>query len=127
MENKTLLLQLMQISEQQYDEMVFEYAYRYLVLQIGYDEFSISLLTGTTLFWKWWTNQWNRRNRILIHEYKLDQYPGTDIREFVRREFYRTHCPESLNVYPSKPIMDEAYAIMMGELMDQLRKEAYKD
>lgn len=125
--NRQLLIDLMQISEQQYEDKLFNSAYEFLRTQIGHDDWGIQILTSAPLFWRWWTNQWNRRNKILVYDFGLERFAGrTDISAFVRKQYNEIHEISNLTIRPSKPVIDEAYALMIGNFIDAVHQHNQK-
>lgn len=119
----------MDMSEQEYGLLVFESAYEYLDKTCGSDELAKSVLPQKQLFWSWWTNQWQRRNRVLVHDLELEKYAGQIISpsasRYVREQFLITHSVERIEEYPNRLVMDDAYAEMIGLLIDaETRKGA---
>ncbi len=127
--NRELLLRLLDYNEREYFDMVVDAAEDYLRKTLRpEDDFAITAMRKSKYFWRWWTTQWDRRNRVLIHEFQFNEHTRlTREQRFDMREvFALTHCVENLNVYPNRLVMEQTYAIMIGEVITNEMKGVRK-
>lgn len=64
--NRKLLLQLLDITEEQMNEKLFEGAYEYLENIFGTDAYGMKHLPKTSEFWTWWQMEWAKIDSIFI-------------------------------------------------------------
>jgi len=120
--NKQIICRILELSDQDYGNMVFEQAYAYMQKIIPTDHVGMDYLSKNALFWAWWENQWNRRDAIFINRWKLSTINyilQPPVLRSLKAEYYEAHDIETLNIYPNRIVMDETYAIMIGQLIDK--------
>jgi hypothetical protein len=126
-ETKTVICKHIGISEDDYNALVFNTAYDYLSKTIPNDKFGVDLLTGSKTFWTWWTNQWERRERLFIREIDLDKVnyiiAPSEV-QLIKDLWHETHEVEGINIYPSRVVFENAYAEMIGDVFDERRSNA---
>lgn len=109
---KETICQVLEFTEQEYEDKLFNSAFEYLELNMHQDEYGINQLSQSAYFWEWWVQQWERRNKILNHIHKLDQVhrilSPADLR-FLRERYRHTHSPERLNIYPNRVVMEYTF------------------
>lgn len=111
---------LLQWDDLQYGQ--FQYDQGLLYLQhnmLGGDDTWLSELSRSPIFWQWWVNQWNIRDKQFLkdvwpvtgghHNLMVDQYEGL-------------HDHLNLDCKPHKAVMQKTYAAMMGKFIDQTIK-----
>lgn len=126
METKDLLCKHMNMSADEYSQLVFDNAYAYLNRIIPNDQLGMDLLTKSKAFWAWWQNQWNRRDRIFIREIDLHDVQhivSPDASTLMRELYFETHSVEGITVFPSRMILEESYAVMIGQVF---KERSYK-
>lgn len=116
--NKTEVLRILNWSEEQYYEFQFESAFKYLE-DSGMSYEWINALTRVPSFWNFWTNQWSFRDH---HEF-LPHYAAIT-NATPERVYHYIHSERYMTASPSNKIFDEAYAIMIGDSFDDLKKLA---
>lgn len=113
--NRALLQRLMNMCDEEYSNLVWNKAELWINHNLCNDEIGKSILLQEPYFWKWWQQQWNRRNRILIYDLHLSSLPDdVDVIDFVRHEFQNAHSIEALNIFPNRFIMANTYANMLA-------------
>ncbi len=123
---RSLILRLSDYSENEYNNMIIAGADDYLRRNLRpEDEHAVQAMRKSRFFWKWWINQWDRRNRILLHDIGYDESTRIcrEERYIFRQLLNSTHSAENLNVYPNRIVMDDTYAIMIGEVHDELHRK----
>ena len=109
MKTKEIIISHMGIEEEEYNEIVFYFATAYLLDQ-GFNDTSISILQQSAYFWKWWQNQFDRRNHILIHELLLDVLtPDKEREKGVRIAFFNAHKPWTLNIEVNRVVLEASF------------------
>ena len=119
--NQQLLMKLMEVSPLEYHNHVMDNAYVWLDHQIGRDIFGKEVMLYSQFFWAWWTNQWNRRNRIFINRLQLNDVKHIlqpNVVRALKEEYQRVHSVEALNIYPSRVVIEASYAVMVGKVID---------
>lgn len=120
--NENLLMHLMGLDALEYHNHVMDVAYEYLEKNIGKDKFGKNLLLNSKSFWVWWRIQWDRRNRLFIHEASLggvDHIIQPDTRTMIKDLYMETHSVNEIHVYPSRMVMEDSYAKMIGQVFDE--------
>lgn len=126
-ETKQLICKNIGVSESDYNKLVFETAYEYLNKIIPGDTFGMDLLTKSSSFWAWWENQWNRRERIFVREIDLDKVNyiiAPSEMQLIKDLWHETHEVGEMNIHPSRVIMENAYAEMIGDVFKERRSNA---
>jgi hypothetical protein len=89
---------------------------KYLTTVICPDGYGVNDLCRSRFFWRWWINQWNRRDDDFLNSdlYMLDRMVYGDL------QTYRIiHSPEFLkNQYPHRVVFDASYSVMISEFLD---------
>lgn len=73
--NRLTLQSFFGIDDLQYGELVMDNAYRYLQVYLDGDQGGIQMITMSSFFWEWWTNQWDYRNQIFLDKWRLSITP----------------------------------------------------
>jgi hypothetical protein len=114
--NKEVILALLGWDELQYCEFQEQQGREYLRVVICPDGYGTVELGNSRIFWRWWINQWNRRDDDFLNS-------GTYLTE---REWYGNlvtyffiNTPEFLQgQYPHRVVFEASYSVMMGEFLD---------
>ena len=115
--NQRQVMLLLGWSDLQYGIFQNEKGLQYLRRVVGADEVGIKMLMNGKLFWRWWVNHWNRRDEEFLGYGKA--YP-----EHMREAYYYDlHDTEGFEFYPHRIIMEQGYAALVGELIDQTCKQ----
>ena len=111
-----------------YELQLFEAAYKYLEMRSGYiSEEDREHLVQSPLFWKWWTNQWERRNAIVLHTFNYTDYlmvPGENVRRRARIAYDATHQVHLMNFIINRNIVRSTFAAVC--IMEGIKKPANK-
>lgn len=122
---QTRIQRLTGCTDDEYSELVFSLGMAYLEHYTDGDALGVTITSQASSFWAWYTNQWNIIDHRFLGAYAYD---GTDagVLDFLKREWIAAHQPAAMNVYPGKQVIDEAWAIMMGRVIDEThRKEVH--
>lgn len=115
---KSEVQQLLQWDDLQYGQFQFDAAYAYLRDSMQLEDCWINSMTKVERFWQWWINQWNQRDIHCflpnVHKFEV---PASDIYRFI-------HSAKFIDHHPSKQLLDEAYAKMVGDTWDDFKMEA---
>jgi hypothetical protein len=121
--NTLLIVDTIKITIEAHNSFQFESAFDYLENVYKIDKHGVTTLTRSSTFWKWWVNQWNKRNDSLGF---LIQLKGNNASEEWRiktkEKFYNMHSAGSLKVFPNLAIMEDTYSVMVQELIDNTHK-----
>lgn len=79
------------------------------------EEWSISLIERSRIFWSWWKNHWTNRDQAFIDFTNNTAYNIDTLREI----YYEMHDANVLAkcIYPNGVILSESYAEMVTELV----------
>jgi len=88
----------------------------YLETVICPDGYGVQELGNSRYYWRWWVNQWNRRD---------DDFLNSNTYSFERSldgdwaTYQYINSPEFLKgIYPHRIIFEASYSTMIGELLD---------
>jgi len=114
------------ITEQEYENYLFNQAVEYMALNYGQDKI-VSDLMQTSHFWQWWINHFNHRNAQLVlkHKISLNVRYEADEKRTMRYDFFDTHNAQKLFVRPSKVVLEASYAEMIGQVFDKFNRNKY--
>lgn len=91
----------------------------YIAEQVSGDEHSIQRVSESSVFWAWWVNHWNQRDSEFL------TYAGGYDNTAWRRSLYRSlNDIEGFEFYPHSIVMEQAYAHMIGNMIDKERRSA---
>ena len=114
--NKFLILRLLGITSEAYELQLFEAAYAYL--ETRYPNMSgedrAQLVQGR-YFWPWWTKQWERRNRILLHNFNYSDHlmvPSDAVRRRANQEYNVIHDPGKQNILINRSIIRSTFEMV---------------
>lgn len=79
----------------------------------------IDTMVESRIFWNWFKNQWLMRDEIFIRDLQVQ---CSDV-DFCRAVYQALNHPDRLvdEVYPSGMLMQNGYAVMIGELNKSMR------
>lgn len=122
--NAQLLIRLLDITEDQYNNLLIDTANEYLDRSMGLDAFGKQVLLSRGHFWQWWIRQWNRREKIFIHTLSLRDHNklSREERLLVLKAWYEEHSLDNLAVYPNRVVLESTYAVAVGQLIDHEHK-----
>lgn len=87
-----------------------DFAKIYLNEVMGCDQWMTDQICHSSVFWKWWVNQWNMRDE----EFTL----ALSNNYHTNKELYTSyHNPLNLEVYPHTVVLRQAYESMMHDLV----------
>jgi hypothetical protein len=99
----------------QYNEYQLDKGHDYLMAYLKGDEYSVSVMERSAIFWKWWRNHWANRDEGFMEFVTNTTYSVADMREFygdVNEAALLAEC-----IYPNGVILSESYATMIKELV----------
>lgn len=109
------------LSAEEHNQLVYNCAFAYLQgFMPAYPQI-ITQVTKSSVFWKWWINHWEQRDKEFIE--KCEHWPETPE---TRMEIYKEdHDPRTLveAVYLSGQVLEASYAEMIGQVMDEQKQE----
>ncbi|TAN15158.1 MAG: hypothetical protein EPN37_10300 [Chitinophagaceae bacterium] len=110
------ILELLTWDELQYGEFQMKMGEAWLRHYLGNDAYGIEYLVKDRMFWKWWINQWNHRDEsFLTYAASLTYSARINKYEYL-------HSPKLLHARPHSCVLEESYARMIGELLDNKNK-----
>jgi hypothetical protein len=108
--NKEAVLGLLGWDELQYCEFQEQQGREYLETVVCPDGYGAKELGDSRIFWRWWINQWNRRDDDFLTCYNIsrDMYGDLEV-------YLDLHSPEFLQgQFPHKVVFEASYCVMMG-------------
>lgn len=114
---RAAICELLQMTELQYGQMQYDEGLNYLRTYIPSDEWGQDILLRSRIFWQWWINHWELRDRCFIHISKIEMKTLCIMREV----YAQSHDGRALakNIHPNGVVMDASYAEMIGRLVDE--------
>lgn len=116
--NREIVLALLEWDDLKYCEFQMQMGEEYLIRTLENDAYGIEILIKSQLFWKWWINHWNKRDQIF-----LMRFSGSYSVDVLVDEYKFEHNPSNLVMSPNKVILEESYAVMIQQIVDEPRKE----
>lgn len=111
--NKATVMQHLKLDELQLHTMQYHAGIQYVEFN-NPSKFDQDVLLLSPIFWKWWVNQWNLRDSILVPTLL------TRPQRFDIKSYNRIHDIKFINQHPSHTIMEESFAIMVGNINSNL-------
>jgi hypothetical protein len=108
---------LLQWSEDQYNELVLETGIQYLEAMAPEYKQVTRQISKSEIFWNWWRSHWQRRDEQFLEECETWH---TTLEKY--RTVYRNHNDAKMllaNVYLNSNVLHESYA----QLFDQITKK----
>ncbi len=114
------ITKLLRWDEMHYKTFQYESGLNYLEEYLK-DEYSERIVSRCSSFWKWWRNHWTQRDYVFMEFEANTTYDLETLREFYRD----MHDAKTLAmaIYPNGVIMNESYAVMVTELVEQEKQK----
>lgn len=113
--NQERVMTLLDWNDLQYAEFQEKMGYAYLKSEYG-DTAFINELPYTSAFWKWFRNQWAKRDQIFL-------LAACNMSYRERVESYNAmHNPESFEFHPHRRILEQSYSNMIGKAIKEVVK-----
>lgn len=103
----------------QYNEYQFQQGHDYLMAYLKADAYSVRVMERTRIFWSWWRNHWTNRDEGFMEFVTNTTYSVAEMREFYG-DVHDAHLLAEC-IYPNGVILNESYANMITELIDENR------
>lgn len=103
------LLNLLQLTEQQYNEFLFDAACEYAEHYLGVE--NAKTFISNSAYWVWYTNAFEASNLRFLSKYMVGSYTL----DFLQSKWYRIHDPKYMEVYPSPAVIRYAGGILKGK------------
>jgi len=109
--------QLLGWNELQYAQFVYDTGCAYLQAYIPGNEEAIAALERSRVYWAWWKNHWQQRDRQFLQT--VNPYaPAQVILTFYER--YNNAHRLAGRVWPNAVVLNDSYARMIGEFNDEI-------
>lgn len=95
------VLELTEIEELTYMEMLVDNGLEYLMKLGNYTEEKAILIGEQTMYWAWWSNQWNRIDRLFLAKYSRSGFS----KQWLRKRYAEAHDPDFIDVFPHAIVM----------------------
>lgn len=125
-QNKYIIMKALRMSELQYGTMVMDYAQAWMRRYFGMEQTVIDALNKSGFFWKWWTKQWDNRDREFMRITEIAARPTPlDLTTWkvTKRLYELHHDADDLVIVPNKKVVREVGGLIKKEkeLIKQLR------
>lgn len=107
---KHIIKQALMLTDQQYAEMVMQFAHQWMQRYFGNEEVIISALHHSGWFWKWWVNQWDNRDEDFVQITGLEyaQFPlDKEVLKEVLSDYQIHHDVHRLRIVPNRMVVNE--------------------
>ena len=100
--------------ELQYAEFQYESGLAYLNFYIPNDAMAVDAISRSSTYWRWWINQWNKRDEQFLDTAFL----SIEARLAIYTELHdaRTLAAE---IYPNGVVLADSYKAMIGSYIKQ--------
>ncbi len=134
-QNIELILIALDWTDVEYCEFQMQRGEEFLQHKLGKDHYSIPWMTRSKAFWQWWKNQWNLRDDVFFEDSQFMEFiPDTNLEEPLYYFFDRVHLAyrahhsvARLQIIPSNAVLADSWNLMIGEMMQEARKEDSDD
>jgi hypothetical protein len=116
---KRKVCQELRWTDLQYNEYQFQQGHDYLLAYLKGDEYSVRVMERSRIFWSWWRNHWTNRDEGFMEFVTNTTYSVAEMREFYG-DVHDAHLLAEC-IYPNGVILNESYANMITELIDESR------
>lgn len=115
---RSRVLSLLHWDEFKYGQFQYDQGLQYLKDNLlGGDDTWVDELSRSKIFWKWWINQWNMRDQQFITNGVSDNLHN-------RVVYYKyLNSVDTLHCKPHKSVLEETYAVMMQQFIDETMKQ----
>jgi len=110
--NTGLICKMTGMTKEQYSEAIYWFGMQYLRAILGDDQEDIAMMSTSSHFWKWWTKQWQRTDRIFANEFHLQDYEeavDAAMREWLFLEYRAAHHGISQTIHPNRFVMKQGF------------------
>jgi hypothetical protein len=104
------------ITAEHYNKLVFERGIEFLELETGADEWAISMMSHTSIFWGWWRNIWCRRDLLWLKGVQEKRIPPT------LQCYLEFQSIDSIDSYPSTLIYQESYHQLVSKINEDAKR-----
>ncbi len=111
--HKARVLALLRMSEMDYNWIQLEEGKRYLDAYLNHDEYSVSVMETSRIFWAWWRNHWNLRDEQFVRDHSR-----TDVKQLLK--LYRQYNSGSMlaqNITLNSVVLVESYHLMTHRIV----------
>ena len=116
--NELLVQAALGITEMDYRNLVFETGCQYAEVMTDHDVWGSQILQSSKFFWQWWRNEWAKRDRSFLQNYK----PFAK-KHLLRQVYNNLHNPE---IFKQDEINQRMYASLIGNVFAERRRAVAK-
>jgi hypothetical protein len=119
MNTKDIIIKSLAITDFDYGNIVMQNGYCWLQNNFGKDEQLINNIATVPLFWAWWKNQWEIRDREFIRISSIDainEVLESETRTMAMSLYQDIHNPYLLNVQPNVWVKKEINHLILQEI-----------
>ncbi len=112
---KQQVLSLTGCTAETYHDTVYELGVKYAQHYTNHKEEDVRFLTQTKSYWDWWTNQFE----IIDRKFLSYNFARSNNCRVLFKTWLRMHVPEEMVAFPGKQILEDSYALMIGNLFKE--------
>ena len=109
------------ISQEQYNQIVFDLGIAYAEFYTDRDSFGVRCLTSTKSFWTWFKIQFNIIDKAFVDAY-LVKNTDKAMQQAMFELWLKEHRAEMLTAYPSRVVTEE-YALVVAQVIDETHRK----
>ncbi len=113
--NRDEILILTGCSEALYHDTVYELGLKYAEHYTNHKEEDVRFLVETKSYWSWWANQFE----IIDRKFLSQGFERCNDSKVLFNTWLRMHVPEEMVAFPGKQVLEDSYALMIGNLFKE--------
>jgi hypothetical protein len=102
--NRARILKLLQWDDLTYTTYQYEQGLVYMKDVLRMHDWAIAYMETSSLFWRWWRNQWDMLDNQLFIE-NVDRIPYGNMLD----TYTAIHTPKFLKAHPGRAVMQESF------------------
>ena len=118
-------------SDYKYGKVVMDSAIEWIKFHFKSEPIMLDVLTRSTVFWQWWKNQWEHRDKRFIEVTAIDllDYPiAENIKEILNEDYAELHDIGRLIIKPNRMVTKDCMRIIKMEIKkEQLILKQYEN
>jgi len=107
---------LLNWTEEQYGQYVYDCGIEYLNEYLDEDAYSITVLENSRIFWTWWKNHFATRDEMFIDLNRRCPVRSNELRDQLYKHYNEPKMLAAC-IHPNSVVLNESYAMMMKELI----------
>jgi hypothetical protein len=113
--NRQFILRKINMTHQEYCELVERGGYAWLDKYLFCDPKGMKAASHSSMFWKWWVNEWNIRDDRFVRHVRFCN-PDIEQRDY----YFSVHAIYKLEIRPNKWAIADIEEVAKKQIMDEL-------